>query len=149
MTWSIGTSGGTGNTDTVLLQAKNDSTYGSPQIQSYKVFKETQMTLIPIPTLDSSSTIGLDILGTVRNISINGYCTGTSAQLSEFIGDLEDKVYGKQFTNTNKGNTLTVELAKTGVTTYNVIVKSFTYEYSSGVPNRIEYSLDMVQVASS
>jgi len=149
MTWSISSAGGSGNTDTVVLQATGNTTYGSPQIQNFKVSKEAGMTTIPIPTKDSDNVIGLDIKGTTRSLIINGIVTGTLAQLKEFIGDLEDKVYGKQFSNTNKGHTLTVELAKTGVTTYYVIIRSFSYEWDAGVPSKISYTLDMLQVRST
>lgn len=149
MTWSISSAGGSGNNDTVVLQAVGNTTYGSPQIQNFKVSKEAGMTTIPIPTKDSDNVIGLDILGTTRNITISGIVVGTAAQLKEFIGDLEDKVYGKQFSNTNKGHTLTVELAKTGVTTYYVIIKSFNYEWDAGAPSKIEYTLDMMQVRNT
>jgi len=149
MTWSISTAGGTGNTDTVLLQASGDATYGSPQIQNYKVSKEASLTVIPIPTLDSNQVVALDALGTTRNFSITGFVIGTLAQLKEFIGDIEDKIYGKQFTNTNKGHTLTVEIDKTGVTTFYVIIKSFTYEWSAAEVSKIDYSLELMEIRNS
>jgi len=149
MTWQIAATGGSGNVTTVPLQTTNHATYGSPQIQTYKCTKTTDTSVIPIPTQDSTSTIGLDILGTTRSIVIEGVVVGTLAQLNAFILIVEGKLYGKQFTNTNKGCTLTVELARTGTTTYNVILKSFTYEWEAGVPGKLSYTLEMLEVSTT
>lgn len=147
--WQIASAGGSGNTNTVPLQTTNNATYGNPQIQKFKVGKSSPITSILIPTKDSSSTISLDVGGTVRNITIEGLVVGTITQLNNFIGDIEDKLYGKQFTNTNKGHTLTVELAKVGVTTYNVMIKDFDYEWDAGNPNQVSYTMGLIQVSST
>lgn len=148
MSYSIASTGG-GNTDTVPLNEANNATYGDPMIQSMKVGKESQIMKIPIPTEDSDKALGYDLLGVIREIYITGKVTGTITQLKEFIFDIEGKVFGNQYSNTNNGHTFNTDMAGTGATSYYVIITAFNWTYSFGAPNKIDYTLNMMQVDNS
>ena len=148
MVYSIVTSGGTNNT-TVPLAAVGNATYGDPQIQNLHMGKETQIMKIPIPTEDSNKTIGFDLLGVVREINIDGLVTGTVTEMGNFVRDLEEKLNGDQYNKDNLGHTFNTDFAATGTTSYNVIIKAFTWDYKFGVPGKVTYRLALLEVSNS
>ncbi len=134
----------------IPLQAVGNATYGSPQIQSIRMSKESQLETIPYPTRDSQYSIVLDIMGVIRNITITGNVQGTTAQLQQFIYDLEARINGNQYNNTAPTKTVQFTTSIGGKTsagkvTYNVVIKTFSWTFDAGVPGQINYTLEMVE----
>jgi len=138
MVYSIGN-----GTTVVQLNAKDDTTYGSPQIQNMKRTTESQTWEILIPTQGPETVVVLDLMGTKRTIIISGIVTGTVTQLDSFINNLEGFMNSQQYILTASGLTFTADRpASTSIT---VIMKSFDWEYSAGVVNKLEWSISLMQ----
>ena len=129
-------------TVTVLLNTKDDTTYGSPQIQNMKRTTESQTWEILIPTQGPETVVVLDLMGTKRTIIISGIVTGTVTQLDSFINNLEGFMNSQQYILTASGLTFTADRpASTSIT---VIMKSFDWEYSSGIVNKLEWIINLI-----
>ena len=134
----------------IPLQATADGTYGNPMVQSMRMSKESQLEIIPYPSQDSSYAIIFDILGVLRNITINGNNQGTVAQLKKFILDIEARVNGQQYNNTTPGRTTVLTLSMGGAAsdidiTYNVVIKTFSWNFVAGSATQIEWTLELIE----
>ncbi len=133
----------------VPLQDINNSTYGNPQVQSLRMSKESQLEILPWPYQDSDKTIAFDVMGVIRNITINGNNQGTVTQLKKFILDIEGRINGIQVYGTTPKGTSVLTLSMGGAASdidisYNVVLKSFTWNFNNGAPNQIEWILEMI-----
>ncbi len=128
---------------TVQLNIKDDTTYGSPQIQNMKVLKESQTWEIPIPTSDSNATIVIDLMGTKKTIMLSGVTAGTVTQLDSFINALEGFLNSQQYLLTASGLTFVAE--RPASTSLTVIMKSFDWEYDAGIVTKITWTISLIQ----
>lgn len=143
-------SGTTPSFTTIPLQAVGDATFGSPQIQSMRMSKESQLEIIPYPSQDSTFTIVYDILGVVRQVTIQGNNQGTATQLKKFILDIEAQLDGQQYNNTTPKHTVVLTLGMGGAASdvdvsYNVVLKTFTWNFNAGASSQIEWTLEAIQ----
>lgn len=148
MTYSL--SGTTPSFTTIPLQDTANSTYGNPQIQSIRMSKESQLEIIPFPLRDSSYAIVWDLMGVLRNITIQGNNQGTVTQLKKFILDLEARINGVQYNNTTPKHTIVLTLGMSGASSdvdvsYNVVVKTFSWNFNAGTPLQIEWILECLE----
>jgi len=137
-----------------LQVATVDSTYGNPKVQSLRVSKESQLETIPYPSKDSNYAIVFDILGVLRNFTIQGNNQGTVAQLKKFILDIEARVAGAQYFNTTPSRTTILNLAMGGASSdidvaYYVVIKTFSWNFNAGTPLQIEWVLECVEASTS
>ena len=130
-------------TTTVQLNAQNDSTYGSPQIQNMKVDKESQTWEILIPSSDSNATVVIDLMGTKKTIMISGITTGTVTQIDSFINAFEGFLNSQQYLLTASGLTFTSD--RPASTSLTCILKSFSWEYDAGIVNKIQWTISLIQ----
>lgn len=133
---------GNGST-TVQLNIKDDATYGSPQIQNMKVDKESQTWEILIPTENSNATVVIDLMGTKKTLMISGITTGTVTQIDSFINALEGFMNSQQYILAASGLTFTSD--RPVGTSLTVICKSFSWEYSAGIINKLEWTISLIQ----
>jgi len=129
---------------TVILQGINDINYGTPQIQSLRNSKESQMMYSAIPNKDSSGAIGFDIFGVKREITIQGFVIGTKQELEKFFVDTEGLIDGGQWNLTAHSLTFKVDIDTEQ--SYSVIMKTFSWVWDKGVPNRINYTMILLEV---
>lgn len=94
----------------------------------------------PLPTSDSDAAILLDLFGVSRVISITGIFTGTASQLNTFIVAIETITSGSQTGVTFASSLSTFANKK-------VFVKNFRWSFIKGTPNKINYSLELVEGA--
>jgi len=94
----------------------------------------------PLPTSDSDKSILLDLFGVSRVISITGIFTGTLAQLNTFITVIETLADGSQ-----TGVTFVSSLST--FTSKKVFVKNFNWSFIKATPNKINYSLELIEGA--
>jgi len=128
---------------TVQLNIKDDTTYGSPQIQNMKVDKESQTWEILIPTENSNATVVIDLMGTKKTLIISGITTGTVTQIDSFINALEGFMNSQQYILAASG--LTFVSDRPAGTSMTMILKSFSWEYNAGIVNKLEWSLSLIQ----
>ena len=145
---------GVGTVTTIPLNEANNTTYGSPQIQSIRNNKECQVMTVPIPTEDSSAALGFDFLGVKREITINGIVVGTTAQIEAFMDAVENMINGDQFNTPTFTHSISAVEYKEGISLsldyntrkdYLVIIKSFSHNYNKGAPGKLDYTLNMVE----
>jgi len=127
-----------------------NSTYGNPKVQSLRLSKESQLEIIPHPAKDSNYAIVFDILGVLRNFTIQGNNQGTSAQLKQFIFDIEARIAGVQYFNTTPSRTTILNLSMGGAASdidvaYNVVLKTFSWSFNAGAPLQIEWVLECIE----
>lgn len=133
---------GNGST-TVQLNVKDDTTYGSPQIQNMKVDRESQTWEILIPTENSNANVVVDLMGTKKTLMVSGITTGTVTQIDSFINALEGFLNSQQYLLTASGLTFTAD--RPASTSLTVIMKSFSWEYNAGIINKLEWTISLVQ----
>ena len=112
------------------------------RIQSETQTKSSEMFNFPVPVADSNESIVLDLFGVSRRISVTGIITGNLAQLNTFITDIE----------TIKNGTQGGETFVSSLTTFpnkTVYIKNFDWTYSRGSPNKIDYTLELLEGLSS
>ena len=102
--------------------------------------KDTSLFNQPLPTLDSDKSILLDIFGVSRTITIEGIFTGTVGALNTFINTIQTIANGTQ-TGVTFVSSLTTFADK------KVFIKSFNWSFLKGSPNKINYSLELVEGA--
>ena len=94
----------------------------------------------PLPTLDSDKSILLDIFGVSRTITIEGIFPGTLSELNNFINTIQTIADGKQTGVTFVSSLSTFANKK-------VFVKNFRWSFTKGSPNKINYSLELIEGA--
>jgi len=97
---------------------------------------------MPIPTADSSSAFLLDLFGMSRNITIVGIFQGTLAQQNTFITDIEGIADGSQ-----TGSTFVS--SHTSFANKTVYIQSFSWTVNKANPGYVNYSLTLVEGATS
>ncbi len=147
MTYSL--SGTTPSFTTIPLQAVGNATFGSPQIQSIRMSKESQLEIIPYPSQDSNFTIVYDIMGVVRNITVQGNNQGDVSKLNAFILAIESQIDGQQYSNTSPKHSILFTTEMGGASTYNVELKTFDWSYNAGIPGQIEWTLVLIEATTS
>lgn len=134
---------------TVPLNEQNNSTYGSPQIQSMKRTTDSQTWEILIPTSGPETVVVLDLMGTKRIITISGITTGEVTKLDAFTNALESFMNSQQFSIIQSvspaGTGLRFNADRPASTAINVIMKSFEWEYIAGNVNKIEWTMSLMQ----
>ena len=99
--------------------------------------KDAQLFTMPLPASDSTSTIVIDLFGTIRNIMVDGVFAETLANQRTFISTIEGYVDGSQ--------TKVVYHSDKTNTNYNVFVKTFRWWATSGDVNKINYVLELIE----
>ncbi len=110
-------------------------------IQTESQIKDSSLFNQPLPGTDSSISILLDLFGVTRIIRIDGIKADSAANLNTFIVAIEALIAGGQ-----TGVTYASSLSTFGNKT--VFVKSFNWNYIKGDPNKISYSLELVEGAA-
>ena len=110
-------------------------------VTSERQGKNTSLFNQPLPTLDSDKSILLDIFGVSRTISIEGIFTGTASQLNTFIVAMETINSGTQ-----TGSTFVSSLSTFSNKT--VFMNDFSWNFIAGSPNKIDYSIELLEGAS-
>lgn len=98
--------------------------------------KESNLILQGIPYSDSDEAVTLDLMGVTRILTINGEKVDTPTNLVTFIGNIESIQNGQQTGLIYSGDMIS------GIT---VLIQSFSWDYVSGDPNRITYTLTLYE----
>ena len=109
-------------------------------IQTENQNKDSSLFNWPLPGNDSDVSVLFDLSGVLRTIRIEGIFTGTAAALNTFITAVEALIAGAQ-TGVTFVSSLSTFANKT------VFVKSFNWNYLKGDPNKISYSLELLEGA--
>lgn len=109
-------------------------------IQTEDQIKDTSLFNQILPTFDSDKSVLLDIFGVSRTITITGIFTGTTTALNTFITAIETIANGSQ-TGVTFASSLTTFANK------KVFVKNFRWSFIKGTPNKIDYSLELIEGA--
>ena len=91
----------------------------------------------PLPASNSNQAIMLDIFGASRTITISGVFTGTTAQISAFIVELDALVSGTQSVKVYHSD-------KSGAD-YNVLVSSVTWTAEEGAVSKVDYTINLTE----
>lgn len=98
--------------------------------------KDSNLFHYPIPKQDSDSAFLVDRMGVSRTITITGEFVGTPAEIKANISAIESVQNGKQSGSTYNGELLTGR---------NTQIQSFSWDYVEGTPNRVSYSLTLME----
>lgn len=91
----------------------------------------------PLPYSDSNEAIIMDLLGTTRTITVNGFKTGTLTELRTFIGNIEGIQNGKQPSVTFVSSIITASKQ--------VLIKEFSWDWVEADVQRLTYSLTLIE----
>lgn len=105
-------------------------------VKSESSSKESNLIFQAIPYSDSDKAITLDLMGTTRTLTISGEKVDTPTNLVTFISNIETAQNGQQTGLTYTGDMIS------GIT---VFIQSFSWDYVSGDPNRISYTLTLYE----
>jgi hypothetical protein len=111
-----------------------------PGANSLRSTKDSQLFFQAMPGSDSDGALALDLFGAQRNMTISGKFTGTEAEATVFIGQIDALINGAQ----PGTSTLTTGI---GAGTYLVYVQTITWTYMDGAPGFLEYDISLVQGA--
>lgn len=147
---------GAGITDvtTVPLNEANNATYGTVAIQTVRNGKESQLLTQPLPSQDSNTTLGYDLLGVRRDITVNGVVVGTNAQIEAFIDAIEGMIDGAQFETSPFTHSISGTEYEAGICLsidyntrkdYLVVIKTFVHNYEKGSPSKLTYTLSCIE----
>lgn len=131
------------STTTIILQEVG-GTYGTPQIQSIRNAKDAQLVFMPIPNKDSDGAIGFDLYGVKREITLQGFVTGTPVELQGFITAMEGFINGAQWSSDNKSLSLKIDFNTE--LSYDVLMKNFFWTWEKGIPDRINYTVIFTEI---
>lgn len=98
---------------------------------------------MPLPRRDSNFAILKDLFGTSRIISISGIITGTTSVQKTFIAAIEGIADGSQSSSPFISSLIT------SPSSYNVFIQTFSWSKDRADPNKISYTLTMVEGAAS
>ena len=94
----------------------------------------------PLPTSDSDKSILLDLFGINRTITIEGIFSGSLTQQNTFITDIEGIQNGTQIG-------VTFVSSQTNTSNKTVFVQDFSWNFSAGKPNKVNYFLTLLEGA--
>ena len=104
--------------------------------------KESNLTELPMYSNDSDKTDVFDFGGVTKNITINGkYTASNVVDLKTWIESIEDLEQGHQDIDAGAPYTFVDDLRGT----IKVKVRSFDTTYAEGEPNKINWTLSIVQ----
>ena len=113
---------------------------GLGTVISERMTKDSGLFKMPLPRSDSTSAIGLDLMGANRSITIKGIFSGTQATVDAFIDALDVLINGKQVTRT-------FHSAKTDAD-YTVLVQSTDWVGEEGGVILVRYTITMFECAT-
>jgi len=100
--------------------------------------KDSNLFFYPLPLSDSNEALLLDLMGTSRTITVEGYkISTTKATLTTFVTTIETLQNGEQSGVTYVGDFIT--------TNKTVQVQTFTWDWVEADVNRIKYTLTLLQ----
>lgn len=111
------------------------------KIQNESQARDSSLFQRPLPGSDSDAAILLAIFGTLRTLTINGIFSGTLAEQNTFITNMEGIQAGNQ-----TGSTFVSSQTSTANKT--VFIQSFNWNFVAGNPNRVIYSLTLIEGAA-
>ena len=94
-----------------------------------------------IPTTDTSKTRNINLLGKKRIITLLGQFSGSTAEMSAFIDEVEAWINEAGVLKTQSTRSYINSFSKT----YNVICLDFYWEYTSQFKRKIDYIFELVQ----
>lgn len=110
-------------------------------IQSETQTKTSNLFQQPIPGTDSQYSILIDIMGVSRTIDIDGiYEDAIVSNVASFITIMEGYCDGAQDGLAYVGDLIT--------TSKNVFINSFSWNYVAADPNKISYTLQLIEGAA-
>lgn len=109
-------------------------------VQKETQTKDSSLFNMPLPGSDSSTSILLDLFGVLRTISLDGIKSGSASAINTFITTMEALIAGGQL-----GVTFVSSLSTFANKT--VFVKNFNWDYVKGDPNKISYTLELIEGA--
>ena len=110
-------------------------------IQSEDHTKDSGIFSQPLPRHNSSAVILLDLFGCSKSITVNGIFQGTIAEQRTFIAAIEAINNGTQVSSTF------VSSLVTSPASYNVFITTFQWVKNSADPNKIGYTLTLLEGA--
>ncbi len=81
----------------------------------------------------------LILYGVKREITLQGFVTGTPAELQGFIVAMEGFIDGDQWNTDNKSLILRIDFNTE--LSYDVLMKNFFWTWEKGVPDRINFTV--------
>jgi hypothetical protein len=105
-------------------------------LKSERQNKQSGLFSMAVPRSDSSNAILMDLMGTERKITLEGIKIGTPEELKSFIETIDDFLNGQQVSRTYSG---------TLISSKNVLIESFDFVYSEGSPERVAYTLNLIE----
>lgn len=126
-----------------------------PNIQDMRTNLSTDIDASPIPTFGSTGNIGITYAGTRREISIEGVFIGTATEIADFIQLVESKLDGSQLdmqATPKMGYHFHNALMDarmgyaTGVAQYRVAIRGFTHNYEAGIPAKLVYQFNLIEI---
>jgi len=106
-------------------------------INSEDCDKDAQLFQMPMPVSPSADAVLMDLFGALRTIKIKGTYTGSTADISAFIVELDALVNGTQTSKNYHSD-------KSGVT-YAVLVQSARWSAEEGAPTKVDYEIVMIE----
>lgn len=113
---------------------------GNSILQSENMVKAPQLTPLPVPLADSTSTDTFDFGGVIRTITIDGVYVGTQAEINTFMESIEDIANGNQAT--------TIAFVSDVRGTFNVKIDNVDSTYSAGRSRQIAYTIRLIESSS-
>lgn len=118
-------------------------------VQSEEVTKDAQLFQMPMPMQDSNKAIVMDLFGAAKTITIKGTYTSDIIQhLVIFVNQLHSYCNGKQNAILYQSG-FYYDINGSVITYPKVFVTSVAWNYESGSPNTLSYTIVMQEAYSS
>ena len=93
---------------------------------------------MPVPFSNSDAALIMDLMGTIRTVTINGKFTGSNAQLRTFVGDIDDLQNGEQAA-------LTFVSSWKDYSGKTFLIREFIDEKVEADENKVGYTLTLIE----
>ena len=129
------------------------TTSGTAVLQLYNAQRESprkssNIIPLPLPASTSDETLAFDLLGVSREITVEGFFTGSDGNYLNFTADLDGLQNGAQG-NTGGGQTGYSLQLHTRTAPITVYVNECSWEGIAGEPDKLTYSITFLEVSSS
>jgi len=122
---------------TSLNASQGSSNLG--EVQSERQTKSSQLFQYPLPGMDSSDAILLDIMGVLRTVTIESVKTDTVANIKTFMENIEATINGEQ------GNGLVFTSSLLGEMSGKFFIDNVDWNYIAGEPTIVKFTMNLIQ----
>jgi len=122
---------------TSLNASQGSSNLG--EVQSERQTKASSLFQYPIPGEDSKDAVLLDIMGVLRNVTIESVKNDTAANIKTFIENIEITQNGSQ------GSGLVFTSSLLGEMDGKFYIDNFDWSYIAGEPTIVKFTMHLIQ----